>query len=62
MTIKVDHVWNGRSHLFRITLPNGQRETILDPGGWDKQTASTALNLLEDIYGLVRRNIRFVVN
>jgi hypothetical protein len=59
MTIKVESCWSGGDkYAFRLTLPNGEREHI---GGdkWTRFHASQALDLLESVYGLNRKNIRF---
>lgn len=60
MKVKIEHCWGG-GHTFRITLPDGSRESIRDPGGWDRKTASKVLDLLEHVYKLKRRSIRFDV-
>ena len=59
MKIKVESCWSGGDKFsFRLTLPNGQWESVQGEV-WDKQLASEALDLLESVYGLDRKNIRF---
>ena len=59
MLIKVERCTYG----FRLTLPDGGREFIdyQDNHGewWCRAYATQALNLLENVYGYVRRTIRF---
>jgi hypothetical protein len=61
MRIRVESCWNGgKSLYFRLTLPDGSRETV---GGerWTRSVASEALDLLEALYHLKRRSIRLDV-
>lgn len=60
MTIRVQTCWNGRNILFRIKLPAGGHESIA-ADQWDRKTASKALDLLQNVYGLKRQNVRFYV-
>ena len=61
MRIKVESCWNGGDrHYFRLTLPNGDRESITGYT-WTRSTATEALDLLESLYGYIRRSIRFDV-
>ena len=61
MRVKVEQCWaGGDRYNFRFTLPDGKRESL--PGyKWGRDVASRALDLLEHVYGLTRRNIRFDV-
>jgi hypothetical protein len=38
VTIKVERCWGGHRFHYRLTLPDGRRETILDPDetGWTR--------------------------
>jgi hypothetical protein len=58
--IKVEATWNGHRHGFLLTLPNGSREQITAVH-WDRDARKCALNLLENLYGFKRRNVRFNV-
>lgn len=57
MTVTVERTQTS----FRLTLPDGSRESIPNPEGdyWDRKTAKAALDLLETVCGLDRRRIRF---
>jgi hypothetical protein len=47
---------------FRLTLPNGARESVSYHGGdswWCKSYATQALDMLVNLYGLNRSKIRF---
>jgi len=46
---------------FRLTLPCGSREFISNPEGdlWCRKFATEALDILENLYGATRRNVRF---
>ena len=61
MKIKVESCWSGCDRFyFRLTLPHGGRERI-EGETWTRETARRALDLLESVYHLPRRNIRFDV-
>lgn len=61
MIVKLEKCWNGgRSYSFRLTLPDGRRESISgDDGGWTKKRATEALDRLSTLYHLPRHSIRF---
>ena len=62
MIIKVEGCTAGGSHYFRLTIPqNGRyvRETI-PCDYWSREAATCALDLLEKVYHMKRKNIRFV--
>jgi len=61
MTVNVELECSGHGrYRFRLTLPTGEREFI---GGdtWTRKSASAALDLLERLYHINRRSIRFEV-
>ena len=60
MTVKVELCWNGKRHKFRLTLPDGSREWSDFPY-FNRPARVDALNLLENVYHLDRRKIRFQV-
>lgn len=65
MTVRVEQCCGDRLY-FRITLPpqahslNSPREFVVGDE-WDRRTATEALDLLENVYGFKRANIRFKV-
>lgn len=62
MTVYVDHCWSGgNNYKFRLDF-KGNREVIsCSPGDyWDRSYAKTALDLLQNVYGINRRRVRFV--
>lgn len=46
---------------FRLTMPCGSREYVKNPDNdwWDRGFATTALDILENLYDVTRRNVRF---
>lgn len=64
MRVRVERCWTGHSDRFRfrITLPDGSVEIVADYEceGWTRKKATEALDLLENVYGIKRRNVRFV--
>lgn len=61
MIVKVEQCWGGKDLYFRLTLPDGSRESI-QKDTWDRKAATEARNLLENVYHLKRQNIRFQVH
>lgn len=62
MKIKVERCWNGHSHSFRISTPGGRESIPCDDGdSWNRHYARKALDLLENVYGYNRSQIRFDV-
>lgn len=61
MRVKVERCWNGSSYSFRLTLPDGRRESIDNPSGdwWRRSDAVKAKDKLCNLYGLKRDSIRF---
>ena len=63
MTVKVEQCWNGRTMTFRLNIPHRGKICRELVGGdtfiWDKATATDALNLIERLYKVPRRNVRF---
>ena len=60
MRIQIERCWSGGDRFtFRLTLPDGAREYVRGEV-WNQETATEALNLLERVYGLARRSVRFV--
>lgn len=59
MKVAIDRTLTG----FRLTLPNGAREFIRyheNLGNWwCRAYARQALDILENLYGATRRNVRF---
>jgi hypothetical protein len=68
MKVKVESCWNGGDrHYFRLTFPcqnTTVRESVACVKGtdWDREYATIALNLLEHVYGITRRSVRFDVH
>lgn len=61
MNVEVERCWGGNNRCyFRLTLPDGSRETVTGGSWWTRATATEALNLLEVLYGVQRRGVRFV--
>ncbi len=58
MKIKVERCWNGAKEFYTLFLPNGRERVYEDV--WDKKTATLAIDLLENVYHLKRKNIKFV--
>ena len=61
MKVKVEACWDGKARYYRLTMPGGARERI-NREVWDRKAASEALNLLENVYHLPRRSVRFNVH
>ena len=60
-TVRVEGATAGSRWYFRLTMPDGSRESV--PGDvWNRKTASAALDLLESVYGFDRRRVRFDVH
>jgi hypothetical protein len=59
MTVKVESTW-GSHEGFRLTMPNGDRETLRG-FRWTRKLATQALDLLEHVYGFQRSSVRFDV-
>jgi hypothetical protein len=65
MKIKVESCWAGNSNYnFRLSWVDGGKAfresiTCVDGEDWDRSYAIQALNLLENVYGLERKRIRF---
>ena len=58
MKINVEQCWNGGdSFSFRLTF-NGRLEKVIAER-WNRTVATQTKNLLERVYGLNRKNIRF---
>lgn len=61
MIVKVEACWSGgNKYTFRLTLPNGTRESVTGQT-WTRALASEALDLLANVYGYNRRAVRFAV-
>jgi len=63
MKVNVESYWNGgASYGFLLSFRDSRgmycRERIAGER-WNRYVASDALNLLESVYGLTRRNVRF---
>ena len=59
MTIRVEHCWGGGKRLYyRLTLPDGRRETI-DGDSWTRKLAGYAKTMLSELYHVERGSIRF---
>jgi len=62
MTVKVEACWGGGDNFyFRLTLPNGTREFV-SGDTWNRSKASAARDLLENVYHIPRRNVRFAIH
>jgi hypothetical protein len=62
MKVKVEACWSGGdNHYFRLTMPDGSRESVTpdEPMIWSRKTATEALNVLESVYHVERRKVRF---
>lgn len=68
MKVKVESCWHGgERHTFRLTFmcqnrPTREEIACVEGTYWDREYATIALNILEHVYGLTRRNVRFVVH
>ena len=67
MKVYVEHCWGGNNKFyFRLTFQHegrSVREHVgFHDGNWDRATAIEAKDLLERVYKLNRKNIRFVHN
>lgn len=60
MIVHVEACWAGKEPYQRLTLPDGSRDRI-ERDTWDRKAATEALDLLENVYHLERRKIRFQV-
>ncbi len=61
MTFKVERCLDGgKKHTHRLTMPDGRRE-VFQVETWDRSASKAALDLLEYVYLVKRRNIRFDV-
>lgn len=61
MRIKVERIYSRIGDQYRLTLPDGERKFIIGNGGkWTRAHSRLALNVLEHIYGVKRRNVRFI--
>lgn len=61
MRVEVESCWNGKSSYYQITFPylsKKVRERI-NKENWNRKAATEALDLLEKVYGLNRKNVRF---
>ena len=58
MKVKVE-LCNGHEMYFRLTFPDGNREMVFGES-WGRKQAREALNICEYVYGLNRKNVRFV--
>ena len=58
MVVKVEQCSSGQHLYFRMTWGDGHWQH-LKRDTWNRKTASEALDLLETVYGLSRRNIKF---
>ena len=58
MIVKVEKCWAGQEVYHRLTLPDGSRERI-NSATWNRKAAAEARDLLEHVYHLERRKIRF---
>lgn len=57
MKVTVERCSDG---YYRLTIPGVGRESVKDKDGcWTRRTASEALDLLEAVYRIPRRNVRF---
>lgn len=62
MKVRVNHEFTNISR-FRLvfTLPRlNHCCEFVRADSWTRETASEALNLLESVYGLKRKNVRFI--
>ena len=60
MKVKVDTCWGGKDEYQRLTLPDGSREIVRE-ATWNRKAASKALDLLERVYLIPRKSVRFQV-
>ena len=59
--VKVEGCWGGKERYFLLTWGNGHWQH-LHAEKWNRRTASEALNILEHVYHLDRRSVRFDVH
>lgn len=59
MKINVEFCNGGNNKFyFRLIFKNGKREFV-NSESWNRKTASKALDLLQNVYGLKRKSIKF---
>ena len=65
MKINVEPFWDGskKGQAFKLRWQDAKTgyhwEYISAPVDWNRKTATTALNLLESVYGIKRRNVKW---
>ena len=63
MKIKIEHCY-GSGFYWLLNCPGGMRERIADKDGrgkWTRAMARAALDILENLYGLKRKSVRFEI-
>lgn len=57
MQIKVESCWNGVYHTKKFSYKN--HWFTLRSDDWNRETATEALDILEKVYHICRKNVRF---
>jgi len=63
MKVLVERCWSSSGGFWfhlRIPYHGGVNRDSIPGSSWNRATARQALNLLENVYGLPRRKVRFV--
>ena len=63
MKIYIEHCYGG-GFYWRLNCPGGMQERIADHDGrgqWTRAMACAALDILENLYGLNRKSVRFEI-
>ena len=59
MNIRIEATWTGHKMGFTVYIPNGG-QYFVNGEDWGRKQATEALDIMEKLHGLTRRNIRFV--
>lgn len=60
MRVKVESCWGANNkYYFQLTFKDGSREFVRGDQ-WTRKVASEALDIAENLYGLKRKNVKFV--
>lgn len=61
MKVRVEACWNGHKHYFRLTIPPKSSREFVVAEQWGRKEATEALDLLEYVYKIPRKSVRFDV-
>jgi hypothetical protein len=62
MIIKVETVYKGAQNAYRLSIPMCEREPAIEfvrGDRWGRAQSKDALDLLEHVYGISRKKIKF---